>query len=159
MTTDADYAYSVHIADIDGDGDMDLASASHYDDKIAWYENTNGDGSAWKARNVTTDADGAYSVHIADIDGDGDMDLASASSNDDKIAWYENTNGDGSSWELHVATTKADGASSVYIVDIDGDGKMDLASASHNDGKIAWYKEATCITDPLIANLDAEATQ
>ena len=45
----------------------------------------------------------------------------------------------------HVVTTDAAGAYSVYI-DIDGDGKMDLASASHN--KIAWYKGscATCIT-------------
>jgi len=31
---------SVIAADMDGDGDMDLASASDYDDKIAWYENT-----------------------------------------------------------------------------------------------------------------------
>ena len=26
-------------ADVDGDGDMDVLSASLYDDKIAWYEN------------------------------------------------------------------------------------------------------------------------
>ena len=26
-------------ADVDGDGDMDVLSASYNDDKIAWYEN------------------------------------------------------------------------------------------------------------------------
>ena len=49
--------------------------------------------------------DGTLGVHIADIDGDGNMDLASASYNDDKIAWYENTNGDG----RHGSTRGDDG--------------------------------------------------
>ena len=130
VTTSADYATSVFAADIDGDGRMDLASASELDDKIAWYRNVNGDGSSWTTTVVTTSADYAVSVFAADIDGDGRMDLASASLNDDKIAWYRNVNGDGSSWTTTVVTTSADGARSVFAADIDGDGRMDLASAS-----------------------------
>ena len=34
--------------------------------------------------------DGARSVYAVDIDNDGDMDVLSASTTDDKIAWYEN---------------------------------------------------------------------
>ena len=44
-------------------------------------------------RVVSVAADGAYSVFAIDIDGDGDIDLASASWNDDTIAWYEMTYG------------------------------------------------------------------
>ena len=113
VATDADAAESVHIADIDGDGDMDLAT-SYYDDKTVWYENMNGNGSTWQAHVVTTDADGGMSVHIADIDGDGDMDLTSASYDNDKIAWYENIDGNGSAWQAHVVVTDADGAYSVF---------------------------------------------
>ena len=36
---------------------------------------------------ISTSADGAQSVHAADVDGDGDMDVLSASFSDDKIAW------------------------------------------------------------------------
>merc|ERR1711916_349147 len=119
---------------------MDLASASRFDDKIAWYENVDGAVSFGPQQVVSTSADGATSVFAADIDGDGDMDLASASQNDDKIAWYENTDGAGAFGPEQVVSTYADGAWSVFAADIDGDGDMDLASASINDDKIAWYE-------------------
>ena len=76
-----------------------------------------------------------------DVDGDGDVDVLSASSVDDKIAWYENTNGDGTSWTTHVITTAADGALSVFAIDVDGDGDVDVLSASWYDDKIAWYEK------------------
>ena len=89
ITTGADGAYSVTTADVDGDGDMDILSASQNDDKIAWYEN---DGSQnFTQRVITTAADGATSVTTADVDGDGSLDVLSASASDDKISWYENT--------------------------------------------------------------------
>ena len=80
--------FSVYAIDVDGDGDIDVLSASAYDDKIAWYEN---DGSqSFTERVISTNADAAISVYAIDVDGDGDIDVLSASYNDDKIAWYEN---------------------------------------------------------------------
>ena len=95
---------SVFAADVDGDGDTDVLSASCYDDKIAWYEN---DGSQnFTAHTITTAADGARSVFAADVDGDGDTDVLSASVYDDKIAWYEN---DGSqNFTAHTISTAAE---------------------------------------------------
>ena len=60
-------------------------------------------------------------------------------SNDDKIAWYENTDGKGTLKSM-IVSTSANGAQSVFAADLDGDGDMDLASASENDDKIAWYE-------------------
>ncbi|GAJ19923.1 unnamed protein product, partial [marine sediment metagenome] len=39
ISTQADRAVSVYACDLDGDGDNDVLSASHYDAKVAWYEN------------------------------------------------------------------------------------------------------------------------
>ena len=39
ISSAADAADGVFAADVDGDGDMDVLSASFNDDKIAWYEN------------------------------------------------------------------------------------------------------------------------
>ena len=87
---------------------------------------------------ITTQVNQAGSVYAVDLDGDGDADALSASTQDDKIAWYEN-DGSGSFGPQQVITTQADGATSVYAADLDGDGDGDVLSASFFDDKIAWY--------------------
>ena len=136
ITTAADAAYSVTTADLDGDGDLDVLSASWLDDTIAWYEN---DGSQnFTAHTITTAADVAVSVTTADLDGDGDLDVLSASEDDDTIAWYEN---DGSeNFTAHTISTAAEGTASVTTADLDGDGDLDVLSASWRDDTIAWYE-------------------
>lgn len=142
VATTADNATDVAAGDLDGDGDIDLASASITDNTIAWYENTAGDASAWTPTDITALAMGATSVAIGDIDGDGDMDLATASQNDDRIAWLENSAGDASSWTPDSINVTADNAQSVAIGDLDGDGDLDLASASYSDDTVAWYENS-----------------
>ena len=88
ITTGAIGANSVYAEDVDGDGDIDVLSASAFDDKIAWYENDGNEN--FTSHTITTNANGAYSVHVVDVDGDGDIDVLSASAFDNKIAWYEN---------------------------------------------------------------------
>jgi hypothetical protein len=125
ISTEAEGATSVFAADVDGDGDLDVLSASETDDEIAWYENTGGAGSFGTQEIISTAADGARSVFAADLDGDGDLDVLSASYEDDKIAWYENTNGEGSFAAQPAISTAADGATSVFAADLDRDGDLD----------------------------------
>ena len=40
----------------------------------------------------------------------------------------------------HAITTSADGAGSVFAIDMDGDGDVDVLSASFLDNTIAWYE-------------------
>ena len=140
IATSADGVRSVFAADMDGDGDMDILSASQIDDTIAWYENDGNANPTFTAVDVATSADGAFSVFAADMDGDGDMDIVSASFYDDTIAWYENDGNANPTWTAADVATSADGARSVFAADMDGDGDMDILSASQLDNTIAWHE-------------------
>ena len=140
VTSAADAAAAVFAADVDADDDMDILSASLGDDTIAWYENTDGLGTFGQQRIITRKADGASSVHAADLDGDGDLDVLSASRHDNKIAWYENDDGKGAYTEQQIITTEASSARSVFAVDLDGDLDVDVLSASANGDMIAWHE-------------------
>jgi hypothetical protein len=140
ITTSADDAKSVYAADVDGDGDLDVLSASTYDDEIVWHKNDGGSPPGFTEHVISTSVNGAYSVHAADVDGDGDLDVLSASTYDDTIAWYENDGGSSPGFSKHAITTSANGARSVYTGDVDSDGDLDILSASYADGTIAWYE-------------------
>ena len=140
IATAADGASSVHAADLDRDGDLDVLSASANDDRIAWYESNGASPPSFTTRTITTTADGASSVYAADLDGDGDVDVISASANDDRIVWYENDGAQPPTFTTHTISTIADGASSVFAADMDRDGDVDVLSGSMNDDTIAWYE-------------------
>ena len=136
---------SVFPTDLDGDGDHDVLSAG--DTTIAWYENLNGTGSFGPRLVISSETDRAAAVYAADLDGDGDQDVLSAARGDNKIVWHENVDGQGSFGEQRVITKEAhysdgrfgDGADTVHVADVDGDGDMDVLSGSH-PGTVAWYE-------------------
>lgn len=139
IADDARSVRGVFAADLDGDGDLDVLSASAADDKIAWYEN-DGTGQFSAPRVLTTDANGASSVFAADLDGDGDHDVLAASSTDDTVAWFENLDSQGQFSEARLITTTSDRVRSVMAIDLDGDGDADVLTASSGDDSIAWYE-------------------
>jgi hypothetical protein len=77
----------VAVADVDGDGDLDVAAVATSDGRVLWYEN---DGAQrFDGRLIASDAPSPLSVAVADIDGDADLDAAILRQ-DNRIAWYEN---------------------------------------------------------------------
>ena len=128
-------------ADLDGDGDLDVLAAAKAAHDIAWWENTAGDGSAWTKHFVDDHFLGAVSVQAADIDRDGDLDVVAAGyDGDGRIAWFENTAGDGSTWTERVIDSTYGGARDVYAADVDGDGHLDVLGAAEIDDDITWWE-------------------
>jgi hypothetical protein len=139
VATAEDRFFAIQAVDMDGDGDRDILTASG-DDKVAWYRNIDGRGTFGPQQIISTQVNGVSDVHAADMDGDGDLDVLSASSDDHKIAWYENIDGLGSFGVQQLISTEAREARSVHAADVDGDGDLDVLSASSGDSKIAWYE-------------------
>ncbi|MBK7754421.1 MAG: T9SS type A sorting domain-containing protein [Flavobacteriales bacterium] len=71
--------------------------------------------------------------------------MLSASSGDNKIAWYANDGSGGFGPQQNISTL-ALGALCVASADLDGDGDLDVISASVYDDKIAWYENLTVVT-------------
>ena len=140
VATDAVVPRDALVTDLDGDGDGDILFAAYSNRTIAWYANSDGAGSFESLRIISTTADGAIAIAAADLDGDGDPDVLSASTSDNKIAWYENRDGLGNFSSPNVITSRARKARDVYAADLDGDGDLDVLSASSDDHTIAWYE-------------------
>ena len=117
---------SVTAADLDGDGDIDLAVASIRSNNVSILLN-NGLGSYATAVNYGAGS-GPISVTAADLDGDGDMDLAAANRYSDNVSVLLN-NGTGS-YAAAVNYGVGDTPWSVTAADLDGDADMDLVVAN-----------------------------
>lgn len=132
---------SIAIADIDGDDDPDIISASPTPEGIVWHENIDGLGDFVEEQTIYQGIDDTPTfVHSADLDGDGDMDIISASYYQGRLAWYENVDGLGSFGPQLIISNDFLGIRYAYSADMDGDGDIDVLSASLLDGKIFWFR-------------------
>ncbi len=144
----------VYASDIDGDGDIDVLSASQDDDVVAWYEN-DGLGSFGVQQVISSNANGVNTVKTSDIDGDGDLDVFSANQYDDKIVWYENLDGLGTFGSEQIVTLEVNSVKTVFASDIDADGDMDFISpisitvGSNISESIKWYENSGVIWNKI----------
>ncbi|MEM9592814.1 MAG: FG-GAP-like repeat-containing protein [Acidobacteriota bacterium] len=130
----------VATGDADGDGDLDVVGAAFFDSDVVYYENVNGDGSAWTATTVDDSFAGVSVVEFADIDGDGDLDVIGGAMNLNDVVWWDNTAGDGSAWTERTIDASFSGARSVVAADIDRDGDLDVVGAGEFADEVAWWE-------------------
>jgi hypothetical protein len=121
----------IATGDIDNDGDIDVATASYWNDeegKIAWYEN-DGNGNFGPQQIIEENLLRPQAVAIADMDQDGYVDVLGGISKGDnaRVVWYKN-NGD----NTFTANIIADYATyAVHTPDLDQDGDPDLVTTTY----------------------------
>ena len=135
ITSVLDGPVSIHGADLDDDGDIDLIGADGNSGNLLWWENTTGLGTSWLEHLASTNLSDAWQTILADFDGDGDLDLAGASWS---ISWWENPGYTSKTWPIHPVGPLDLGA--IAAADLDGDGDTDVASAGRWSGAVSWWE-------------------
>lgn len=138
----AEGARSVVAADIDGDGDADLASASVTDGKVAWYENLDGAG-GFGVQQVIGLVFESREVFAADLDGDDDLDILSAAWG--SVGWYENLDDRGTFGPRRIIDPIHAAWDAVHASDLDGDGDFDVLAGSVGSDLefLSWYENVS----------------
>ena len=152
ISRSAKYAFSVTVADVNGDGLWDVVSASFFDSKIAYYLNRGGGAFGYSPTTptanqhvISTAGEAPSCVAAGDLDGDGIADLAVTSVNDDTLAWFKggyDESGD-PTFTRYVLSTDLPRAFTVTIADMNKDRRPDLLVASPFGGKISYFKNVT----------------
>lgn len=129
------------IADIDGDGDLDVVYSTSRGVGIAWSENIQQRGvfeDRGTIQGIHSDFGFIRSIAAADMDHDGDVDILYTST-DGIIAWLENVD-DSSMFASARIIERSRGSKSLFTSDVDGDGYLDVLSTSEFDDGVTWYK-------------------
>ena len=140
-------------ADINTDGKKDIV-ITWVDDNTNygtdWLENLDNSGNFGPLQFLMNDT-GSYKFY--DFDNDGDNDILLWNSNANLVAWKKNEDGHGTFGLKQTVTTEVDFPRDAKAADFNGDGWLDVASASIADNKLAWYKNNTLgISENEIAN-------
>uniref|UniRef100_UPI0034DE2AFB FG-GAP-like repeat-containing protein n=1 Tax=Candidatus Thiodubiliella endoseptemdiera TaxID=2738886 RepID=UPI0034DE2AFB len=147
------------LADIDGDGDLDLVVGEFYG-TLKYYQNTGTTSNpAYEAKtgddNPFNDIDvtGYSTPNLADIDGDGDLDLV-VGENYGTLKYYQNTGSTSNpAYEAKTGGSNPfNGINAGYfpkptLADIDGDGDLDLVVGG-NDGTLKYYQNTGTTSNP-----------
>ena len=139
----AQMGFGVYPADLDGDGDLDVAGTLEGAQKVLWWSNEGGDPLGWTEQVIDGGLAGANGLYCADFDLDGRVDVAvSASGINHHLIWYRNDGGEPVQWTEQVIDSALSTCFEISAADVNQDGRPDLLAGSWNSGQVVWYENS-----------------
>lgn len=102
---------------------------------------------SWTSHTITSNFDGACSVHARDINGDSLVDIVGAAMYDNTISLWVNNGGNPVTWTQQTVGTNFNGACYVFAEDVDNDGDVDVLACAWYGHELAWWENSG--TNPI----------
>jgi len=150
------------LADLDGDGDLDIIAAVRVSASVAvWYENIGGLPPVFEARTLGTIGPNnignrVNAARAGDLDDDGDLDVVvsyyvNQLTAQGHVMWYRNNGGPTPTFTAIVipdASGTLENVSDLRLADLDGNGSLDIAAVSETPAtaqgrnRVVWWSSS-----------------
>ena len=139
---DDNYAGAIYLCaeDINGDGHIDLIATAAIAHQVCWWSNSGTVPIQWTKHLIASNYTEAHGIMAIDLNKDEKMDIVSTAAALNKITWWKNETGLGTSWIEQTIDNNFNYTQSICSGDFNLDGNTDIVAAALNANQIAWYK-------------------
>ena len=121
------------FADLNADGRGDLLVGDSGGGTFTWWEQGSANQS-WTKHLIAKES-GATNLKAADMNRDGVLDVVASCGHGQGVFWFE-----GPTWQKHVIDADLRDPHALAVGDFDGDGDLDVATASFGAKLVRWYQ-------------------